>query len=330
LRQVKDTLRVIYEALNQASIGPQEASQAKASLDTLIAEYGTNPAFDRLLERFKAVTPRVVDPLKEQTRSLKNQAERAPTIEEALYLAKQARQNLDQIRNLEGVDESLDRLQIEIDKQQRGLQKFDNDMQTAMRAYENNPNWPAEAFRLSAEVRERYPNDPGVSQLNRNLRSYRWKLLGIRAGGILLGILILFLVGAWGVGRFQAYRISLTPTVTPTATITPTSTPTPTLTPTITPTPTATGTPTLTPTPLSAIIQRDVWARNGCYESFTALGKIASSVTVRFLPSERRFDEFNRECVLVEYQRSDGGAVIGWVLLMDIGSEPPPTPTPLQ
>ena len=244
-----------------------------------------------------------------------------------MYLSKQAKQSLDQIRNLEGVDESLDRLQNEIDKLQRDIQRYDNDLQTAMRAYENRPNWPAEAARLSAEVRERYPNDPGVLRLKRNFRSFQWKLRGIRLGIGVLGIIILFLAANWAVGRYRAYVLSLTPTPTPTATATPTFTATSTLTPSITPTLTPTGTPTLTPTPVSGIAQRDVWARNGCYESFTAVGKIPAGGVVRFLPSERRFDNFNRECVLVEYQKGDA-AVIGWVLIMDVGSGPPPTPTP--
>jgi tetratricopeptide (TPR) repeat protein len=327
LRRVKESLRSIHETLNQTAIEPQAASQAKANLDALIAEHGENPAFERLVERFRTIVPRVVEPLKEQTRSLKNQADRAPTLEEALYLSKQAKQSLDQIRNLEGVDESLDRLQNEIDKLQRDIQRYDNDLQTAMRAYENRPNWPAEAARLSAEVRERYPNDPGVIRLKRNFRSFQWKLRGIRLGIAVFGIIILFLAANWGIRRYRAFVLSLTPTPTPTATATPTFTPTPTLTPTITPTMTPTGTPTLTPTPVSGIAQRDVWARNGCYEGFTAVGKIPAGGVVRFLPSERRFDDFNRECVLVEYQRGDA-AVIGWVLIMDVGSGPPPTPTP--
>jgi len=327
LRRVKENLRSIHETLNQTAIDPQAASQAKANLDALIAEHGDNPAFERLVERFRTIVPRVVEPLKEQTRSLKNQADRAPTLEEALYLSKQAKQSLDQIRNLEGVDESLDRLQNEIDKLQRDIQRYDNDLQTAMRAYENRPNWPAEAARLSAEVRERYPNDPGVMRLKRNFRSFQWKLRGIRLGIGVLGVIILFLAASWAVGRYRAFVLSLTPTPTPTATATPTFTPTSTLTPSITPTFTPTSTPTLTPTPVSAIAQRDVWARNGCYESFTAVGKIPAGGVLRFLPSERRFDNFNRECVLVEYQKGDA-AVIGWVLIMDVGSGPPPTPTP--
>jgi len=240
LRQVKDSLQSIYETLNQAVVEPQTASQAKANLDTLIAVYGENTIFDKLLERFKVVVPRVVEPLKEQARSLKNQADRAPTLEEALYLSQQAKQNLDQIHNLEGVDQSLDRLQNEIEKLQRDLQRYDNDLQSAMRAYEDRPAWPVEAARISAEVRGRYPNDPGVIRLERNLRGYRMKTMGIRLGIILAGVILLALLVFWGLGRYRSYVISLTPTVTPTATITPTVT--------LTPTPTMTGTPTLTPT----------------------------------------------------------------------------------
>jgi hypothetical protein len=58
-----------------------------------------------------------VAPLQEQARALKAQVERATTLDEALYLARQARSQLDrQIRNLAALDENLDRLQtISID-----------------------------------------------------------------------------------------------------------------------------------------------------------------------------------------------------------------------
>ena len=327
LRKVKDGLRSIYDSLNQAELEPQTASQAKANLDALVVEYGENPAFERLIERFKAITPRVVEPLKEQTRALKNQAEHATTLEEGLYLNKQARQSLAQIRNLEGVDESLDRLQSEIERQQSSYQKFDNDLQAANQAYEKNPTWPAEASRLSAEVVKRFPIDPGVKELKRKLRNFRLKVLGIRAGLVLLGVLILAGLAAWGSSKYQAYLLAQTPTVTPTATSTATLTPLPTQTPTLTPTLLPTLTPTLTPTPIVAFTQRDVYARNGCYEKFTAIGKIPSGATVRFLPAGRRFDEFNRECVLVEYLTDNGAAITGWVLTLDVGIELPPTAT---
>jgi tetratricopeptide (TPR) repeat protein len=326
-RKVKDSLRAIYESLNQAELEPQAASQAKASLDALVVEYGDNPAFERLIERFKAITPRVVEPLKEQTRSLMNQAEHATTLEEGLYLNKQARQSLAQIRNLEGVDESLDRLQDEIERQQRLYQKYDNDLKASTQAYEKNPTWPVEASRLSAEVTKRFPIDPGVKELKRKLHQYRLKLLGIRAGIVIIGIIILFGLGSWGKNKYQAYLLAQTPTLTPTATATATLTPTPTETPTQTPTPLPTETPTLTATPINAFTQREVYARNGCYEKFTAVGRIPAAAQIRFLPAERRFDEFNRECVLVEYLTPDGGAIAGWVLTMDLGITPPPTET---
>lgn len=327
LRQVKETLRSMNETLSNTVIEPQELSRIKSELDALMAEYGDNPLFARTQERLQTAIPRVVEPLKEQTRNLKNQADRATTLEEALYLSNQARQQLNQIRNLEGFDETLDRLQRDVEQQLQKIQKYDDDLQQARRAYERKPNWPREAAQISEEVRDRYPNDPGVIDINKSLRRFQWTLTGIRFGGIFIGILILVLLGWWGIGRVQAYQLALTPTATLTPTVTPTLTATPTSTFTPTPTLTPSPTPTMTPTPIVGITQRDVWARNGCYESFSAVGKIPAGGTLRFLPSERRFDNFNRECLLVEYQR-EGGTVIGWVLLADVGTEPPATPTP--
>jgi hypothetical protein len=43
---------------------------------------------------------------------------------------------------------------------------------------------------------------------------------------------------------------------------------------------------------------------------------------VRFLPDERRFDDFNRECVLVEYVGPDK-SVIGWILFADLTAAGP-------
>lgn len=328
IRRVKEVVRRLNELLSQTNIDPQAASQAKSEIDNLISEQGENPAFARLKERLNASIPRVVEPLKEQVRGLKNQAERASTLEEAQYLVRQARGMLDQIRNLEGLDESLDRLQRDIDRLQREIQKMDSDLQQAQRAYENQRSWPAEAARLSVEVRERYPYDPGVARLKRLLTRYQLSLAAIRAGVALAVIAVLILIGWWGFGRFQDYLISLTPTATPTPTATGTMTPTATHTATHTPTATLTPMPSLTPTPLNGFAQRDLFARSDCYEGFSAAGRIPAGSLLRFLPAERRFDSFSRECVLVEYRKLDGGALIGWVLLADVGGSPPGTATP--
>jgi tetratricopeptide (TPR) repeat protein len=317
-RKVKESLRSINDTLNSASPDINAIVQAKVVVDGLIHDYGENPAFQRVRSRLENAIPKVTAPVKDQVRSLKSQAEKSTTIEGTLYMAQQARSQLDTIRSLQGVDESLDRLQSDVEKLIRGTEKYEADLIAAQASYQNNRRWPTNAARMSEEVRYRYPNDPGVVALNRSLSGYRASRMAIRVGlGILLLILLVFLI-QWGAGRFRAYSLSRTPTVTPTATTTATLTPTGTSTPTATSTPEPTATPTLTPTPVAGSVLRTIWARSGCYEQFNAVGRIPADATIRFLPSERRFDSFNRECILVEYQ-SPTSSVIGWVLFADIG-----------
>ncbi|GAP07276.1 hypothetical protein ATHL_02146, partial [Anaerolinea thermolimosa] len=87
--------------------------------------------------------------------------------------------------------------------------------------------------------------------------------------------------------------------------------------PTSTSTPRPTETPTITPTPLTATVTRKVWARNGCYEEYTAIAQIPEGGVVRLLPAERRFDALSRECLLVEYV-GETRTIIGWILIADI------------
>jgi tetratricopeptide (TPR) repeat protein len=326
LRRVRETLRKISETVNAPDSDPRSISQAKADLDNLTGEYGENPALVRIRARLESVIPRVVAPLKESTRSLVSQAASAPTIENTLYLARQARQQLDQIRNLEGLDESLDRLQVEVDNLLRNAQQADHDLKLATSSYEAKKSWPVEASRLSAEVRRRYPNDPSVARLSRNLRPHHISLWLIRLFSLVGLVAILALLGWWALGRYRAYQVSLTPTTTPTPTATSTATLTPTITPTATATITPTPTITLTPTPAAGMTLRRVWARSGCYEAYNAVSHIPEGARVRFLPDERRFDDFNRECVLVEYVGPDK-SVIGWILFADLtaaGQTPEP------
>ncbi len=325
-RRVRDTLRKISEKISSPDTDPKSISQAKSDLDILVGDYGENPAIARLRSRMEAVIPRVTAPLKENTRAIVSQAASAPTIENTLALAQQARQQLDQIRNLEGLDDNLDRLQVEVDTLFRNAQQADHDLKLAIASYEGKKSWPSEAWRLSGEVRSRYPNDPSVARLSRNLRSYQIKSLLLR---IFIGFAVVAIIAiliSWGTSRYRAYQFSLTPTVTPTFTATATYTPTSTSTPTATATPTPTNTITPTPTPSIGMALRNIWARTGCYEGFNAVNRIPEGSLVRFLPDERRFDDFDRECVLVEYVGPDK-SVIGWVLFSDLGA-PQATPSP--
>ncbi len=328
LRKIKETARQINETLSAPTIEPKMVTQAKADLDLLFAEHGENPALMRLKSRLESAIPRAIGPLQDAARQLKAQAERAATLDEALYLGKQAKTQLDQIRNLAGLDEDLDRLQNEADRLLRDVARYQDELAAANASLELHKSWPSEAEKLSQEVRQRYPNDPGVARLERSLASFRLRRSLTFAGLGLIGMLVVGAIIWLGVRRFQAYQVSLTPTATATATITPTPTATGTWTPTpsLTPTPTLTFTPS--PTPAAGLAMRDIWARAGCYEGYTAIGRVPMGGPLRFLPgTERRFDDFNRECVLIEYN-GQGKSVIGWVLIMDISAAPPPTPQP--
>ncbi len=322
-RRVKDTMRLITDILASPSPEPKSMAQVKTELDGLIDAHPDNLGLQRIKARMDLSIPRVVGPMKEAVRTMKNLAERSQTLDGAETQARKARQSLEQIAVLEEPDESQERLQTELDKMLSELKTLDDSLQQALANVVNNRSWPSAAAELSADVRRRFPNDPGVIELNRYLAPYQRTLFSIKAGGGLIGLIILGLLVAWVSGKVHSYVLSLTPTPTATATVTVTPTPTSTHTPqptptiTLTPIPSATVPPTLTPTPIYGVVGRDVWARNGCYETFTAIGRLPVDGVVRFLPSDRRFDNFGRECVLVEYRGPDN-SIIGWMLIADL------------
>lgn len=322
-RSIRDALKKHHETLSALTIDPKLAAQAKAYLELLASNYGDNPIVQRFRSRLNTNIPRALGPLKEQARALKNQADRSATLDETHHLAQQAKSILEQMRDLQGLDETSERLYNEVEKLLRELNRLENDLEQSRVAYENQRNWPAQAARISQEVRERYPGDAGVIQFSRQLNRFFFLKTLLKIGLIILGLLIMVGIAWYGFGEFKAYQLSLTPTVTPTAThtATPSRTPTPTATSTVTPTPTLTSTPS--PTPTIAQTLRDVWARSNCYEGYPAIGKIPANSQVDFLPAERRFDNFSRECVLVEYEEF-GSSIIGWILIADLGPAPNP------
>ena len=319
LRKTRETIRTINDALFASTPDVRSVQQAKNDLDILIGDYGENIALQRLRSRLDMVIPRITGPLKEQAKANKNQAERSQTLESAQNLTRQARQYIDQVRTLESSDDVLDDLQNSIEGLSRELVKLEDELVQALDTCKRTKGLPVGASRLSEEVRRRFPNDPRVVELNRCLTSYHTAKAVGRVLVVILIIAILVLLAMWGGGKVADYVKGLTPTATATATNTATPTATATLTATPTMTPTSTATPTLTPTPINGLTARSVFARSGCYETFEAIGKIPENSTVRFLPDDRRFDNFSRECVLVEYN-GQNGTVIGWILLADLVS----------
>ena len=323
IHRFKSSVETIGEAINATTADAKSIASAKSDLDGLLLHYDQNPALLKLKTRFESIIPRVTEPLKDQIRILKGQAEKAQTIESALTKIRQARQILEQARSLGKVDDEFGDLQEEIDRFTQTIQRFQDELQQAMVVLNTNRSWPASAARMSQELRGRFPNDPGVMELSRGLSTYNRTLTGAKIGGIVIGIALVGYIIFLMFSSVRSYILALTPTSTPTATmtVTPTRTLMPTATatliPTMTNTPLPTPLPSLTPTPLVGTVARLVWARSGCYDAYDAIGRIPEGASVRFLPSERRFDAFNRECVLVEYD-NEQSSVIGWILIADL------------
>jgi tetratricopeptide (TPR) repeat protein len=315
MRKVKAMIQSIAESLNSSSPDPRVFIPLKANLETLVLQHGDNPSFQKLRDRFQMLVPLMVEPLKDQLRSLKTQADRGQTLDAVNGKARQAKEILDQIKSLGYTDESILQFRDEIDKLFQETQRYEDELQQAFTVYNANRSWPAAAAQISQNVRARYPNDPRVVDLNRSLAVYRNIRLALRglAGLAGLALVVLLLVGAFRAGG--NFLLSLTPSPTTTGTPTKTATPLP---PTATNTPGPTSTPTITPTPLTGITSRTIWARNGCYETYRLLAQIPAGSIVRFLPAERRFDTLGRECVLIEYEAKESAPQLGWILMVDL------------
>ncbi len=326
LRDLKKSVSEITERLAAPELTILELNDLAAKVDLLHNQYGENPAFQNLRRQIDLTLPKVGRKVLDKSRKLKAKADQSNSLEEAMNLTIEASNELNIALQLGWKDEQAERLHADLRKLSQQLEQYENDLEKAIRAYHTHQNWPADAYRLSRLVRALYPADPRVERLSKQLKRYRLLRLSLRGAIFLVILSVLALIGKAGFGYYQTYALRLTPSATPTATATFTATPTATSTVTPTASPTATNTLTPTATPIAALTLRDVWARNGCYEGFTAVGRIPANSTVVFLPAERRFDAFGRECLLVEY-RGFEVAFIGWVLLADLGADGT-TPTP--
>jgi hypothetical protein len=259
-----------------------------------------------------------MESLKDQVRSLKSQAERIQAMDVAAAKAKQGRELLEQVRGLGYFDPTFQELQAEIEKLLRELQDLEDELGQALTLRHAHTIWPAAALQISTNVLARYPNDPRVAEFNQSLNPYRSLRTAIKVLIIIVSVAIASALGWFAYTARQNYLISLIPTSTPTMTATATATRTATPLPTATATPRPSATPTITPTPLTGVIGRDVWVRDGCYETYAARGRLYANSILIFLPADRRFDNLGRECVLVEYDAPDNSTLIGWVLIADL------------
>ena len=303
-------------------IPPAKLADSRSKLEKIRMKYGEIPQLGRLRNRLDLLIPATIQSLLDNTRRFKEEAANAPTAALAREKVNGARENLDYLRQLDAYDSQSLSLENEISALETEISTNEDAIQRAEAALENgNKNFALDALRISSRARKRFPQDPRILELKRGfLPTY----LVCGVGGIVLLVLLIMGISlaARGISDSVYERnLARTPTVTMTPTIT--LTPTVTLTPTITTTPTPdyspTPTNTVTPTPVVFVRAiRDIWVRTGCYASFSSPGRIREGMTVELVSMpERRFDEFNRECVLIEYTSGDY-AIIGYVLIEDI------------
>jgi len=324
--EVKGDIAMLDEVSDIVSmsgkIPPNKLAEAKSKLERLRMKYGSLAQIGRLQNRLDLLIPAATQNLLDNTQRLKEEAASAPTLAIALQKIASARENLDLLRQLDAYDAQSLALENEISTLETEINNAQDEIERAKEALETGSRFFAlDAYRISRNVRKRFPNDPQVLALKRGLTPTYF----VAGGGsiiiiILLGFLISFAARNISASIY-ARNLARTPTVTytPTVTLTPTVTPTPTK--TLTPTPDYSPTPTrtATPTPIVTVVTlRDVYARSDCYAGYKSTGLIPQGTTLTLLPmAERRFDEFNRECVLVEFRGSDF-AIIGYVLMADV------------
>jgi len=321
LNDVSDTVSL------SGKIPPAKLADARTKLERIRMKYGEVDQLSRLRNRLDLLVPATIQNLLENTQRLKQEASEAPTASLARQKVDAARENLDLLRQLDAYDSQSLSLENEISTLETEIHANEDAMTRAEEAMKTgNKFFALDALKISAKPRKRFPQDPKILELKRGfLPTY---IIGGLAGIIALIVIGLLISLAFrGISNAVYERnLARTPTITPTPTITltPTITSTPTITPTPTPDYSPTPTYTVTPTPV-VVVQtlREVWARSDCYDNFRATGRIPVGTTLSLLPmAERRFDTFNRECILVEF-RSGDFAIIGYVLMADVTTVAP-------
>jgi len=297
-------------------------ADTKAKLERIRLKYGDISQVKRLNNRLELVIPAAIKSLTESIQRSIQVAKTAETMSNARQHVDQASTQLLLLRQLEGATAQDQSLVSNLSDLENKINAYEDTVNRARQSIKSgNRFFALNAWKMSKVVRNRYPSDPQVLALNKELIPF----FSVVA---LAGIVVLAIVGTllWFSIRaitnsVEQRRLALTPTITPTPTLTqtPTMTLVPSLTPTATPDYTPTTMPTFTPTPITiGLTARTLWARNGCYEAFTANGRIEEGSEVTLLQMQNRaFDVLNRECVLVEY-RTTSSAIIGYILLADL------------
>lgn len=138
-------------------------------------------------------------------------------------------------------------------------------------------------------------------------------MLWLKVIGVLAAILILGYLAVTGAQVLIAFVNRPAPTALPTAVMAATPSPVP-----PTAAPTLTPPPTRTPPPQTGYIRRNIWTRNGCYDTYKATGWVLAGTQFVVVKEEERTDDNGNPCLLIETTDSEGKGVTGWAKKSDL------------
>ena len=267
-----------------------------------------------LQNRFDNQRPLVLSDIKSNISTEQKRYDLATKVDDAEQAHDEATKQLALLAQIGTDQNDVQRLTERKESRQIELDQIRDDISTLLQRLTQKRKFTVkEDCDRAAELLERFPNDPSVKRFQKPLQDRLFQRRLITSGGIVIAVIFLSVLSVLSVKAWNGYVSALTPTATMTftATSTPTSTPLPTA--TITPVPSA------TPLPPRMQVLRDLYAKSGCYEDYRVTGQIPVGGVVTLLQSDREFDNLGRECILVRYQSSKE-SVVGWVLLVDLGS----------
>ena len=131
--------------------------------------------------------PNIIEMIIGDINGCNRQINNCSSISEGIALAKQAQQLVKILVDLGSADERIPYLKRETDQLTQQFVEYTIMLEKAIKSAEDHPHWPAEAWKISANIRKRFLHDPMVQELVRHLKFY----LILRN----LGILVLFVMG---------------------------------------------------------------------------------------------------------------------------------------
>ena len=215
---------------------------------------------------------------------------------------------------IDSLGKEIEELQIEIDNYKETL--------STVRKLVAESKY-AQAKEVGQKLFARFPEDPLVqsnkSEVQNQVRSEKAQATGhlllnvAKYGGIVVLALMLLCAGTLGIGAGWRW---ISATATPTNTPVPTLTPEPTLTRTpVPPVPTS-------PLPPTGYVRRNIWTRNGCYNTYTATGWVLAGTAFKAISNEVHTDENGDICYLIETVDHDNKGVTGWARKKDLTLNP--------